>query len=216
MYLLISLPISELVYGDELPSIEIRAYRYSRSIHNIVIERSWGKLRIAMGDTAVIVFETGEANGIYNPDDPQQKYVFFVVLWICLVVNPCPSFNRDLCMWLWAILLRAELDQWADFHNAFKSRKDDKKVGPSGVSRNDVFRMPQHYGLQNCLIRLTDEQLDAVREAKDLMEKDANLEFVDAEFAARAQEAYDVLNISELTFNNVWHVFTDLRNRMSI
>lgn len=67
-----SVSFRELFFED-LSTAEIRAYRYSRSVHNIVIERSWGHLRLDFGISCVEIFRKGEAQGIYNPDDPQQR-----------------------------------------------------------------------------------------------------------------------------------------------
>lgn len=39
---------------------------------------------------------------------------------------------------------------------------------------------------------------------------DALLEFVSPEFGARAEDAYESLAVSELTFRNVWEVFQAL------
>lgn len=39
---------------------------------------------------------------------------------------------------------------------------------------------------------------------------DALLDFVVPEFAARAQRAYDSLDIQTLTLENVWHIFQAL------
>ena len=51
---------------------ELPAHVYLRSIHNISIERSWLRLRLDWGDNAVIVFEKGIDEGIYNPDNTQH------------------------------------------------------------------------------------------------------------------------------------------------
>ena len=51
---------------------ELAAHVYLRSIHNISIERSWLRLCLDWGDNAVIVFEKGIAEGIYNPDNAQH------------------------------------------------------------------------------------------------------------------------------------------------
>ncbi|KAF8639055.1 hypothetical protein AX17_001751 [Amanita inopinata Kibby_2008] len=54
------------------PDIDIQefpAHVYLRSVHNISIERSWLRLRLDWGDNAVIVFEKGKEDGIYNPDN---------------------------------------------------------------------------------------------------------------------------------------------------
>jgi len=45
---------------------------------------------------------------------------------------------------------------------------------------------------------------------KEALGGDAILEFVLANFAQHAQDAYDTLNIADLTLKNVWYVFRDL------
>ena len=48
------------------------AHVYLQSIHNIAIERSWLRLRLGFGDTAVAAFEQGVHNGIYNDQNPEH------------------------------------------------------------------------------------------------------------------------------------------------
>ena len=60
--------------NDELP-----AHRYLRSVHNIAIERSWLRLRLDFGDTAIAWFRKkgtgiGPEDFQYNEDDPEQAY----------------------------------------------------------------------------------------------------------------------------------------------
>lgn len=76
--------------------------------------------------------------------------------------------------------------------------------------------MPHEYGLQNCLLPLTEEQLQIVEEVKDFMERDAKLDFVSKEFAEAAQAAYDVEGTQKLTLQNVWSVFISLRAHLEI
>jgi hypothetical protein len=51
---------------------ELPAHIYIRSIHNITIERSWLRLRLDFGDNAVLHFNQGIEEGIYNPDNPEH------------------------------------------------------------------------------------------------------------------------------------------------
>ena len=116
---------------------------------------------------------------------------------------------------MWSKLLQQELDDYVEFKNARKSWKNDKKAGPSGCSSNDAFSMPEAYGLQNCLQPLTDEQLNIVWEiGENLNHNGVKCEelmaFTSAEFSARAEAAYHTLDLQELTFENVWHVFQNL------
>ncbi len=56
--------------------------------------------------------------------------------------------------------------------------------------------------------RLLPIPLDIVHEMKTQLGGDSILEFVIADYADRCQAAFDLLAIVELTFENVWDVFT--------
>jgi hypothetical protein len=103
------------------------------------------------------------------------------------------------------VLLRKELKSFVDFRNCVRMRKDKEKPGPSGMSRNEAFSLPEKWGGRNCLLPV---DVSVIREIKSAMGGDALLEFVSPEFSECAQIAYDSLNISELTFQNVWTIFT--------
>lgn len=113
----------------------------------------------------------------------------------------------DLCQWLWPKLLKMELAQFMEFRNGARMRKDNNKPGPSGMSRNEAFSMPEQWGGRNCLLPV---DVEVVREIKEAMGGDALLDFVIPEYAAQVQTAYDSLGISELTLENIWHVFQSL------
>lgn len=75
------------------------------------------------------------------------------------------------------------------------------------MSRNEAFSLPESWGGRNCLLPV---DINVIREMKEALGGDAILEFVPADFAQRAQDAYDTLNIADLTLENVWYVFRDL------
>jgi hypothetical protein len=192
---------------DELP-----AHRHQRSIHNIVVERSWLHLRLEIGDNAVLHFRRGEEEGIYNPTDEGHQCVS-IRLSMLLVSLYIPI--RELCQWLWSKLLQQELDAYVEFQNARKTRKDSHKAGPSGGSRKDVFLMPEAHNLTDCLLPLTEEQVAVVQEIMEDLEYDGVkckdlMAFTSAEFASCAEVAYLSLELQKLTFENVWHVFQDM------
>lgn len=91
--------------------------------------------------------------------------------------------------------------------NAFKSRKNTSKPGPSGMSRNTAFKFPERWGGKDCLLPV---DLDVIREIKKEMGGDQLLSFSTLEFAERAEVAYESLQVQDLTFDNVWHVFKEL------
>jgi hypothetical protein len=94
-----------------------------------------------------------------------------------------------------------------EFRNGARMRKDSTKPGPSGMSRNEAFSMPGAWGGRNCLLPV---DVKVVCEIKQAMGGDLLLDFVVLEFAAECQAAYDTLGISELTAENIWHVFEAL------
>lgn len=61
------------IFANELDAAELPAHVYLQSIHNISIERSWLRLRLDFGDNAVVFFQRGRDEGIYNAFDPQQQ-----------------------------------------------------------------------------------------------------------------------------------------------
>jgi hypothetical protein len=64
-------------FHPEINEVETPAHIYVRSVHNISIERSWLRLRLEFGDTAVIVFKKAEEDGIYHSHIPEHVFVNF-------------------------------------------------------------------------------------------------------------------------------------------
>jgi hypothetical protein len=83
-------------------------------------------------------------------------------------------------------------------------RKDNEKEGPSGMSRNEAFSLPESWGGRDCLLKV---DTAVIHELKEAMGGNDILEFVSAEFSQRAQVAYDTLGVMDLSLENVWHVF---------
>ena len=91
--------------------------------------------------------------------------------------------------------------------NGVKPRKDDKKAGPSGVSRNDVFSMPEKYGLKNMLLPLNKAQLKIVAEIKMAMGGEDIIAFVPRDFADRDEAILATLKVSKISMEIEWEVF---------
>ncbi|KAF8445060.1 hypothetical protein L210DRAFT_3611184 [Boletus edulis BED1] len=171
------------IFHPEYDNVELPAHVYLRSVHNIAIERSWLRLRLDWGDNVILFFNKGIEDGLYNPNDPQQY---------------------ELCQWIWPKLLRKDLQETMDFRNGARMRKDNNKIGPSAMSRNQAFSLPEQWGGRDCLLPVN---VNVIQEIKAEMGGDALLQFTSAEFSARAQAMYDTLGITELTTENIWHVF---------
>ena len=61
--------VHRLRFHGDIDIAELPAYNYLRSVHNIAVERSWLRLRLDFGDNAIIFFNKGIKDGIYNSDD---------------------------------------------------------------------------------------------------------------------------------------------------
>ncbi|KAJ7816284.1 hypothetical protein B0H14DRAFT_3744049 [Mycena olivaceomarginata] len=174
------------MFHPGLGEAQIQAHNYLRSVHNIAVERTWLRLRLDFGDTAVLNFNQGVADLKYNSDDPG---------------------HYELCQWLWPRLLQKDLDKWASFRNGVPIRKQKGKPGPSGVkamSRNEAFTNFDSWGGVNCLQKV---DKDVIRQMREDMGGDALIAFSTPEFAARAEQAFESLGPVALTQKNVWDVF---------
>ncbi|KAJ7920649.1 hypothetical protein B0H13DRAFT_1605235 [Mycena leptocephala] len=173
------------MFHTDLAEARILAHNYLRSVHNIAVERTWLRLRLDFGDTAVLNFNQGIADLKYDNNDPDQY---------------------ELCQWLWPRLLQQELDKWAKFRNAVPIRKQKNKPGPSGVkamSRNEAFTAFDSWGGVNCLLPV---DRDILRQMKEDIGGDQLIAFSTPDFAERAEEVFESLGVS-LTMQNVWDVF---------
>jgi hypothetical protein len=90
-------------------------------------------------------------------------------------------------------------------------RKMHNKPGPSGVSRNEAYSLPEKWGGRNCLIPV---DLSLIREMKEQLGGPAIMEFTSVDFSRRARTVYDALHISKLSFENVWDVFDAVYTRL--
>ncbi|KAF5386057.1 hypothetical protein D9615_002423 [Tricholomella constricta] len=173
-------------FAPELEVVEFGpAHRFLKSVYNITIERGWMRLRIHWGDNVRAYWEVGQGT-IYNSNIPKQY---------------------ELVQWLWPKLIQQELDTFRRTMNDHTVRADKNKKLPSGISPNIAISLCHKYGATNYL-----QPVD-VAVVQQLMQDIGGAEliqFVHADYAARAQAAYDSLHISSLTFDNVWNIFQSL------
>ncbi|KAJ7161620.1 hypothetical protein C8R46DRAFT_1164479 [Mycena filopes] len=170
-------------FHADIDSAEIPPHVYLRSVHNVSVERQWLHLRMDFGDSCVVTFNQGINDGRYNSSDPDQY---------------------ELCQWLWPQFIQIGLDDYAARRNAIKMRKQADKPGPSGMSRNTAYSLPEKWGGRQCLL---DVDLDVVRQMKEDLGGDDLITFWTPEFEARARPAYDSLGIASLSHENIWDVF---------
>ncbi|KAJ7021740.1 hypothetical protein C8F04DRAFT_972311 [Mycena alexandri] len=173
-------------FHPEIDSVEVPPHVYLRSVHNISVERQWLRLRLDFGDNCVLTFNKGTEDLKYNSNDPDQY---------------------ELCQWLWPRFIQTGLDDYAARRNIIKMRKQSDKPGPSAMSRNTAYSLPETWGGRQCLQPV---DIDVIRQMKLDMGGDALIAFSTPQFAARAQLAYDALGIQKLEQGNIWDVFRDM------
>jgi len=123
---------------------------------------------------------------------------------IFLVFTP----TSVVCRWLWAKLMKQELQSWVSFANGVPMRKDKGKPGPSGMSRNEAYTLYESWGGRDCLLPVNNMEL--IRDLKEALGGAELLEFCEPELSARAQNAFDSLGGVDLRFENVWVVFQQI------
>lgn len=86
------MPCSEFSCPD-ISSTDVPAHRFLKSVHNIVVERGWLRLRLVWGDNVYIEYAKGVDLGIYNENDvvhwcvclmhfAKRKLTFSTVCWL--------------------------------------------------------------------------------------------------------------------------------------
>ncbi|THH28069.1 hypothetical protein EUX98_g6112 [Antrodiella citrinella] len=175
--------------SPDLPTSELPAHRFLRSVHNITIERGWIPVRHEVGDNVHVFWEAGA--DVYDAND-EDHYI--------------------LARWLFSILVQRELDTFVDSYNNHRIRKDRRKALPSGMSPNEAMVLYKSYGGIFCLQPVDPALIDQLMVeigGEDL------LRFVSVEYETRALEVYRTLGLSVLNFQNVWTVFQDMLPHMA-
>ncbi|KAJ7833305.1 hypothetical protein B0H14DRAFT_3710710 [Mycena olivaceomarginata] len=98
------------------------------------------------------------------------------------------------------------LDEFVDYFNNKKTRKQRGRILPSGVAPNVVFDMPGDYGLENLAIPVAQEAIDELRTLIDTSREEA-YRWVSDEFDAFASEVYIQLGCPKLEALSGWAIF---------
>lgn len=92
-----------------------------------------------------------------------------------------------------------------EFRNGATMRKDKNKPGPSGMSRNHAFSLPDSWGGIDCLLKIPD--MAVIRQMKLELGGKQLLAFSTEEFDECAQPVFDDLRIQSFSFSSVWDTF---------
>lgn len=107
--------------------------------------------------------------------------------------------------WLWPTLIQRELDNLRDTFNNHRTRKDNQKFLPSGVSSNIALTLYEKYGGKNGLLPVDRNIIEKLME--DIGGEEL-IRFVSVEYAAKANGVLEEkLGAPKLTMSNVWDIF---------
>ncbi|KAJ7801551.1 hypothetical protein B0H14DRAFT_2615151 [Mycena olivaceomarginata] len=98
------------------------------------------------------------------------------------------------------------LDEFVDYFNNKRTRKQQNRILPSGVAPNVVFDIPSDYGLENLAIPVMQEAIDELRALIDTPREDT-LCWVSEDFAVVANEIYTSLGSPKLEVLSGWAIF---------
>ncbi|KAJ7157498.1 hypothetical protein C8R46DRAFT_909396 [Mycena filopes] len=178
----------EEVFAPELSADEWRPVVAVKSTSNITIESAWSYDRQFNGRTLRAVIEEGRIHLI--PGDLLHRH----------------KFSRSLFRWLWSQIVQIGLDEFVDYFNNKKTRKQHGRILPSGVAPNVVFDMPANYGLENLAIPVTQVALDELRSLVETPREDA-FRWVSDEFDGVAREVYVSMGSPKLEALSGWTIF---------
>ncbi|KAJ7871806.1 hypothetical protein B0H14DRAFT_2344978, partial [Mycena olivaceomarginata] len=172
------------IFAPELSPEEWKPVVAVQSSSNIPIESTWSYDRKFNGRSIREVLEEGRIHLI--PGDVVHTYKYF--------------------RWLWPKIVQIGLDEFVDYFNNKRTRKQQNRILPSGVAPNVVFDMPGDYGLENLAIPVTQEAIDELRALIETLREDA-LRWVSEDFAVVANDIYTILGSPKLEVLSGWAIF---------
>ncbi|KAK6977093.1 hypothetical protein R3P38DRAFT_2582252, partial [Favolaschia claudopus] len=115
--------------------------------------------------------------------------------------------------WLWPQIVQIGLDEFVDYFNNQKTRKQPGRRLPSRVAPNVAFDMPQDYGLENVAVEVTQDAIDELRALIETPREEA-FRWVPDEFAALAFEVYIHLGSPTIEALSGWAIFNAMAPRI--
>lgn len=105
--------------------------------------------------------------------------------------------------------MQRELDRYCEMENNRFVRRQEAKLLPSGAKRSEFYRNPGRWGGRPCLIPVPDAELDRLlKKAEEEAYED--MEYVDEEHKALADEVYAVIGKPVITLDTAWLVFKQM------
>ncbi|KAJ7839693.1 hypothetical protein B0H14DRAFT_2587826 [Mycena olivaceomarginata] len=122
-----------------------------------------------------------------------------------------PELSADEWRPVVAVKIQTGLDEFVDYFNNKKTRKQHNRILPSGVAPNVIFDMPGSYGLENLAIPVTQAALDELRGLIDTPREDV-FRWVSDKFDEVAMAVYLGIGSPKLEALRVsgWAIFNSM------
>lgn len=113
--------------------------------------------------------------------------------------------------WLWPKIVQHAVDEFIQYWNDHKTRKQKSSNLPSGTSPNLIFDFPENYGLINCGTRLAapKEEVEALR-ATIPKSREKCFRWVSDDFKIAAETAYAQIGSPRIVHTSGWQIFVDM------
>jgi hypothetical protein len=170
--------------------------------------------------------EKDTASGRPLWSERQQDYSIQTTNFICayfvtqnslLVVHFDVSYRR-LFNWLWPSLVQERLDEFREYWNNHRLSSQKHKLLPAGTSPRQIWLVPDavRATARNCSIHVNMGLVHQLREELGGIDgREEAFRFVDAEFAAEADEALAQLGYPDITLSSAWDVFVAVNDILS-
>ncbi|KAJ7194877.1 hypothetical protein GGX14DRAFT_678051 [Mycena pura] len=134
--------------------------------------------------------------------------------------NPHDPLHEPLFYWIFAPLIQAELDEFAEWWNNHRVRHQHEKIMPSGHVPAHAMQYPELFDALDCQIKVPQQAVDMLCEELTREEGPVS-QFqawpgLTAEFDERASAAYEEIGAPSLTMAKAWDVFVNMAVAMAL
>lgn len=171
-------------------------HKYVRSVHNIKIESAWAIFRKSIGHSLELLLESAVTNEIYNPNNLLQRYIFW---------------------FLFLPFIQETLDSYADLSDNKPRQKSKNGHVLPRAAPNLVNYNPTSFEAENCGFGYEGDVEYFLENAIALAQAEPEIsQFAPADFMEAADLVMTQIGRPVITFNNIWEVFTRMREQFEI
>ncbi|KAJ7111718.1 hypothetical protein C8R44DRAFT_833185 [Mycena epipterygia] len=169
-------------YAPEIYQARYPACVALKSTNNTPIESLWHWFQDQTGKNLFLQITKGRDEGIFNPNNQIHVHLF---------------------NWIWPPIVQGELDHFTERWNSHVICRQRNKLMPSGVSPNELYAHPEHYGGRCFAIPVPQAAINTFVTAFDLPEKRRSV-----------GQVYDLLGSPVCSAETAWDLFSKMASVM--